>query len=400
MRILFLTPRLPHSHSLSGNQVVYQRMRHLIAKGHEVGLCSFISPGEQKYAGMLCPGLIEATQVPLPRWRSVAGPGNPGKEFRFFRDAAMRKQVGDSVRERKYAVVIAEFTAMGQYLVRNPHLPAVRRIVSCHESSTLHFRRLIKVLGLDLSALKAFHDYGRFRRVEFRIYRAADAVLALTPEDRYGLLNEKENLTAHVIPSGVDVQAFRPRPYVQKEHAIIFTGRYTGQQNRDAFRWFTQEVWPLLQVYQPDLRVVFVGRDPTADMYHYATRDPRIEIRPNVEDVRPYLARAKVFINPVRTGSGLRGKLLEAMAMGLPIVTTSIGSEGVPLYQAQNGFLADTPDIMARTLDLLLRDEALREMVGQNARILAETRFSWDYSTTLLEEVLADVVARRDFGGG
>ncbi|MFO1492825.1 MAG: glycosyltransferase [Kiritimatiellia bacterium] len=400
MRILFLTPRLPHSHSLSGNQVVYQRMRHLAARGHEVGLCSFITPAERKFAAHLCPGLIESTLVPLPRWRSVAGPVNPGKEFRYYRDAAMMRQVGASVGEGKYAVVIAEFTAMGQHLVRNPHLPAVRRIVSCHESSTLHFRRLIKVLGFTPAALKAVNDYSRYRRVEFRIYRAADAVLALTPEDRYGLLGEKDNLATHVIPSGVDVQAFRPRPDIAKEDSLVFTGRYTGQQNRDAFRWFTQEVWPLLQARQPKLRVVFVGRDPTAEMYHFSTRDPRIEIRPNVEDVRPYLARARAFINPVRTGSGLRGKLLEAMAMGLPVVTTSIGAEGVPVFQGQNGFLADTPAIMARTVDLLLQDDDLRTMTGRNARTLAETRFSWDYSTTLLEEVLADVVSRRDFGGG
>jgi glycosyltransferase involved in cell wall biosynthesis len=400
MRILFLTPRLPHAQSLSGNQVVYQRMRHLIAKGHEVGLCSFAAPAERKHADRLCDGLIETTLVPLPRFRNASGPANPGGEFRHYRAGAMMKQVGASVAARNYAVVIAEFTTMGQYLVRNPSLPAVRRIVSCHESSTLHFRRLLKVLGVTPAALKAANDYGRYRRVEFRIYRAADAVLALTPEDRNGLLAEKDSLTTHVIPSGVDVQAFRPRPDLPKEDVIVFTGRYTGEQNRDAFRWFTQEVWQILSERMPQLRVTFVGRDPTPEMYHLSTRDPRIEIRPNVDDVRPYLARAKVFINPVRTGSGLRGKLLEAMAMGLPVVTTSIGAEGVPIFQGENGFLADTPAIMARTLELLLQDDPLRTAVGNSARALAESRFSWDYSTSLLENVLKDVVSRREFGAG
>ena len=129
-------------------------------------------------------------------------------------------------------------------------------------------------------------------------------------------------------------------------------------------------------------------------MLDLARRDPRIVVTGWVEDIRPYLAKARVFVCPNRLGSGMRGKILQAMAAGVPVAATTVGAEGIPIQIGNTGFLADTPDILVQQVSLLLEDEKLRETIARNARAMVEERFSWDRGIDLLESVLHEVVGR------
>lgn len=299
------------------------------------------------------------------------------------------------VERNRYEVVVAEFGLMGQYLNRNPFMPAVRKVVSVHHCHTIAARQAVDLYGYSPRAFVAWLNYRRMRTFEFSMYHCADHMLVLTPEEKYGVLNYDPDLKISVIPSGVDTDFFQPPPEHGEEKALVFTGYYDDAPNREAVLWFCHAVWPRLRRKHPDLSFYVVGPSPPSAFKDIARRDPGVRITGWVDDIRPYLARAQVFVCPNRTGSGMRGKILQAMAMGTPVVATSLGAEGIPIEMGNTGFLADRPDILAQYIDLLLTDSVLRESIGKASRQMVVDRFAWDRSIILLEAVLQDAVAGR-----
>ena len=404
MRVLMLAPRLPHAQSYSGMQMVYQRMARLIERGHKVGLACFIDEQQDRaYIDRLHSGLheVEILREPflnmfLPGAFKTGRYSTPSSFFRY-QSSEMSQTVGRMVHDGGYDVAIAEFTAMGQFFYRNPHLPAVRRMISCHDSPTLGSRKQINIQGPGLGWGKQWLEYRHMRYLEFRLYHSVDRVLTLTNEERTALLEEDPTVRMTAVSPGLRSDTFVPMPEVGKEHTILITGRFSSEQTQYGALWFLRNVWPLVRRRDPEVKLYLVGRDPSPAMNHIAGRDPRIVVTGRVEDLRPYLARAKVYACPALSGSGVRGKVLEAMAMQLPVVSTLVGSEGIPIAQGNNGYLADNPAIMADLLYMLLHDPVQAARLGGNARRTIEQQFTWEQSMDLLEQVMRDVVSKRSY---
>ncbi len=397
MRILFLSPQLPHRRVRSGPAIVYQRIRRLTERGHEVGLACFVSEAEREFEAEVRGEVFRLLTRPRPvmrnpaqwLWRSLFGPPRP---FGQWRDVEMMRAVGDLVEEDRYAVAIAEFSVMGAYLVRNPWLPAVRTVISCHGCATVASQQRCDYLGYSPAGLFERVRRDRLRRYEFGLYRAVDRVLTLTPEERYQLLSFAPDLRTAVIPYGVDADYYRPPPDDAPRAGLVFTGYYADEQNRDAVYWFIESVWPRLRERHTGLTLTLVGPNPTPAMMSYAAKDPLIRVTGQVDDVREYLNRAAIFICPVRRGAGMRGKILEAMASGTPVVTTSLGAAGIPAQPGENCLLADDAEVMARQIELLLADPLLGRHLAANARRMVCERLSWDLTVRRLEETLHELV--------
>ncbi|MDO9542780.1 MAG: glycosyltransferase, partial [Kiritimatiellia bacterium] len=164
---------------------------------------------------------------------------------------------------------------------------------------------------------------------------------------------------------------------------------------------FTQKVlvarcWPQLKKTRPQRKCYIVGRGATSAIRDLARRDPQIVVTGEVRDIRPYLARARVSICPVRIGSGFRAKILEAMASGVPVVSTSLGAEGIPSGSGETLLLADTPGQMLKCIRLLLTDASLCAAMAAKARELVINRFAPENGRAALNRVIGDVVAGRD----
>jgi glycosyltransferase involved in cell wall biosynthesis len=226
------------------------------------------------------------------------------------------------------------------------------------------------------------------------MYRSADSVLVLTAQERFVLQRYDPHLRVNVIPCGVDTRYFRPAKDGTEE-CLLFTGHYESEPNRDAVLWFADRVWPIVKKQRPMLKFFVVGPGVVPEIRDLMKRDPSIVVTGEVEDVRPYMQKARVFLCPVRLGSGLRVKILEAMAAGVPVVSTTLGAEGIPLHTGENALLADTPELMAENILHLLEDEVLRSSIVRQARTLMEDRFAWDRGIDMLEDVLDGVVAGR-----
>lgn len=404
MKILFITPRLPHAHAYSGMQMVYQKMSRLIARGHEVGLICHIDPDlDGAYMGEVNPELqdMEIIKDPflnrvLPSSFSYGKYASPSSFFRYH-SSSMNQQIGETVARGRYDVVIAEFTAMGQYLHRNPFLPAVRKIISCHDSPTLGSRRRMDFMEASLKWGKQWLEYRHMRQMEFQLYRSMDRVLTLTDQERFDLLEEDSTLGITTVRPGISSKMFKPIADLPKEYCIIITARFSSDQSQYGCLWFLRTVWPILRGQDPNVKLYLVGRDPSAAMKRQAKRDDRIFITGGVQDLRPFLAKSKIYVCPILSGSGVRGKILEAMAMNLPVVSTSVGAEGIPVDQGSNAFIADSPEVMSGYISMLLQDQDKANLMGNLGRNSVEKYFNWDDSVDRLEQVLHEVVSKRSY---
>jgi glycosyltransferase involved in cell wall biosynthesis len=400
MRILFITTRLPHARVASGHVIVYERIRRLAQRGHEIGLAVFDDPSSADHAEEVRPLLREMEIVPRPAPHShlrgaldIAFSSVP-PYFYNFRSEEMMVRVGEMMERTGYHIAMAEFSAMGQYLFRNRRLSAVRKIISCHYSIATSYRKVADLMQYSARGIRSRLSLRGLLRYEVDMYRSVDKVLALTAQERFALQRYDPHLRVAVIPCGVDTKYFQPAKD-GVEDCILFTGHFEAEPNRDAVMWFAHRVWPELKRKWPSLQFYVVGPGASPEIRDLMRRDKAIIVTGEVEDLRPFMRKAKVFICPVRLGSGLRVKILEAMAAGVPVVSTSLGAEGIPLHTGDNGVLADTPQMMAESILLLLQDDTLRGSIARQARSLVEDRFAWDRGIDMLEDVFAEVVAGR-----
>lgn len=404
MKILILAPRLPHAHAYSGIQIVYQRMTRLMSRGHQVGLACFVDQEQDTpYLNQITPDLMEMEVMKdplvnrlLPSSFTSGRYSAPSSFFRYH-SQHMNRCVGEMVARSGYDVVMAEFTAMGQFFYQNPYLPAVRKIISCHDSPTLGSRKQMDLMNASLQWGKQWLEYQHMRQLELKLYHSADRVLTLTSQECFDLLEEDPTLGVTPVPPGLSSQVFKPMPDLPKEHCIIITARFSSEQSQYGCIWFLRSVWPLVRKRDPHVKLYLVGREPSSEMKRHASKDERIVITGGVQDLRPFLAKSKVYICPVLSGSGVRGKILEAMAMNLPVVTTSIAAEGIPVEQGNNAFIADAPEVMAGVIQLILDDPEKAADIGKRGRTTVEDYFNWERSIDRLEKVLQDVVSKRSY---
>jgi glycosyltransferase involved in cell wall biosynthesis len=195
-----------------------------------------------------------------------------------------------------------------------------------------------------------------------------------------------------IVPNGVDMDYYTApvSPLGAKEGPgasdLVFTAKMDFRPNVDAVLWFAQEVLPLIRRESPETRFWVVGKDPHPRLAVLAG-DPGIRLTGWVDDVRPYIAAAAVYLVPLRIGGGTRLKVLEAMAMGKAIVSTTLGCEGFDLVPGQELAIADTPAAFASTVLTLLRDPEHRARLGDAARRFAGARYDWRSIVPLLERV-------------
>jgi glycosyltransferase involved in cell wall biosynthesis len=401
MKILVIAPEFPHAGSISGHRIVYERVRRLLARGHEVGVACFRASAAdeqrvEEWGGRLSDVL----------WLPDTRTGHPGHvppwpwPLRRTDNPAIRRAVGDLVERSGYALLLVEFSSMAGAVYWNRYLPAVRRVMSVHECETVAARRRAELMGYGWAGLRERWRRDRLMTIEFELYRAFDLVLTLTPQEQYHLLQYAPDLRVRVVPSGVDTTFFRPAERPVPLDGIAFVGHFGHEQNRDAVRWFLKSVWPKVRDHHPGLLFYVIGPDPPPDIRDVSWSDPSVVVTGRVEDIRPYLHRSFVFVCPIRMGSGMRGRLLEAMACGVPVVATSAAVEGIPVQPGGTCLIADDSNIMAAHIELLLDDTVLRQRLATRARALVRERLSWertvDWLEAALREVMEEAAAPRD----
>ncbi|MDF7807948.1 glycosyltransferase family 4 protein [Pontiellaceae bacterium B12219] len=401
MKILFLANRLPHADVAGGHRLIHQRMKQLINHGHSVGLAAFVAEENEAFIPALQQELYEVKTLPLKKqylavrvFHDYISSAQPAIFWKNYSKSMMRL-VGDMVEQTRYDVVVAEFSEMGMYLYRNPYLSAVHKVVSCHRCLTTSFSKYMETAGVPWALrLKSASQVRVLERCEFEMYSAMDHILTLTAEDRFTLLHHAPQLPVSVIPPGIDFDYLDRETHVSApEPIIMMCGYFADKSNHDGAMWFLEEIWPLVKQKHPEARCQFVGAGANIELKRVAKKQETIQVIDRVDDLRPYREQAAIFVNPMRLGSGLRIKMLEAMATSLPVVSTALGAAGIRAQNGENCFIADTPELFAQSIDWLLTDKKLAHSMGQHARQLVKEHHDILNTSREFEKVLSEVVA-------
>lgn len=401
MKILIVPKEFPHSKVIGGPIIIYNRIKYLAKHGHDVGVVSFIHEKDRAYLPSIEPFLKEIELLPYPKkrgfWKKV-------KDWLFSdvppymcntKSLEMYKAVGKMVERTDYDIVIAEYTVMGQYLYKNEYLPdTAKRIISCHECYYNSRKRAWELNKWTKFGFKALLNQRKLKKYEFNMYRSSHRTLTLTLQERELLLSYASDLNISVVPHGVDVEFFKSSTKPDsKENSIMFLGNYPHEPNRDAINYFYDNCWQELKEKIPDIKFYVVGRFPTEEIIEMGKTDKNIIVTGTVDDVREYFEKAKVFICPVRMGTGFRGKILEAMAMGLPIVSSELGAHGIPIKNRENVIIAEEPSEIVNSITELLENAELFEKIRLNGRKLVEEKYAWEKGVETLEEVFQDTIS-------
>lgn len=400
MKILFTCKEFPHSKVVGGPIIIYNRLKHL-SRNHLVSLAAFFKETEKDYIPSVKSFCHDLQLVSFPSkrsplravWDYFTSP-IPHYFLRVHGSQKMTETIAQMVSKDRYDFVIAEYSVMGQFIHNNPLLPPVRRVISVHECYYLARRKAIQHTPFGPEKLKEVINLKGLKKYEFDMYKHADKVLTLTPEGKKELLEISPELDIAVVPHGVDVENFSFTESRGEDKSVVFVGNYLHYPNVDAVLFFHRDVWPELKLKIPKLKFYVVGNAPPPEIQKLS-QDLSIIITGRVDDVRPYLRKGQVFICPVRLGGGFRGKILEAMAIGRPIVSTSLGAEGIPDVHRKNIIIADNPEGFAQGILNLINNDSLYEKIRNNARKLAEDKFAWERGVEILEDVLEKMMDQK-----
>jgi len=397
MRVLFVTQLLPYPLDSGGKVRNYYLLRHLCRR-HEVTLASFVRTAEEAAGAQELRCFCEAVHtVPLRRSRPrdlwhLARSFASRQPFLVARDAspALARLLQRLHRERPFDVVHVSPLTMAPYALL---LPGPRRIVDCHDVMTGLAGRMAQALPWWLRPL-AHLETRRLSRYEPYVVSCVDRALAVSEPDRRSLQRlgaPTERLS--VVPIGIDSEA----PQIRREKGapphILHLGGLNYLPNLQGLRWFLRQVFPHVVECLPDCRLYVVGGAPPAEVVLEGLRDRRIAVTGHVPEVEPYVARASLLAVPLLSGSGMRVKILEAFARGLPVVTTTLGYEGIEATPGEHLLVADDPAAFAAAVVRLAEDAPLACRLTENARRLVKEKYDWRHVGEALDAAYDACVA-------
>jgi glycosyltransferase involved in cell wall biosynthesis len=377
---LVLSPETPYP-LVGGGALRTASLIQYLARTRPVDLILFRQPGAPDPAAQLPAGLIRRVSViqlpPTGRSQTARAVRNSARMVRGVpplvdRFAGFQREVLLAIGDVRYEIGLIEHSWCAPYWEQ--FAPACQRtVLDLHNiESTLHARCAAVEGPATAFAHRIFRDASlalertwlpRFSQVLTTSASDAGTALTIAP-------------TAHVAvyPNALP---WIPQPERADEEVAVFSGNMEYHPNVSAVRFFRNETWPLLRERWPALVWRLVGKNPSA-VSRFTSGDPRIEVTGEVADAVRELARARVAVVPLLAGSGTRFKILEAWSAGLPVVSTSIGAEGLPARDGENLLIADGGAGFATAVTRVLENENLRREVGQAGRIVLEREFTWD----------------------
>lgn len=263
-----------------------------------------------------------------------------------------------------------------------PHIP--NSIITVLDEHNIVANQIKTSLAVESNLLRKFYlrlQWHKTLRYEASVCSRLSRCLVCSDIDKATLLRLAATARVITIPNGVDLDYFGAlpdsQPRADKEDSIIFVGMLDYRPGTVAVHYFCERILPLLRVKFPRIRFYIVGNNPPKSLYKLARDNLNIVLTGWVPDVRPHVHRCKVFVVPLKSGSGTRLKILEAMAMGIPVVSTSLGAEGLRVTSWENIIIADTPEDFSAAVEMLLTNASLALRIRDNAARLVRDYYGW-----------------------
>ncbi|MCA9935690.1 MAG: glycosyltransferase [Anaerolineales bacterium] len=412
MRVLLLTQVLPYPPDSGPKIKTYYVLKYL-AEQHEVTLVSFVrdtdKPEYIAHLQELCHKVITVpiTRSPLRDLFFLGKSLLTGQPWMMLRDERpeMRAALADLVAATTpFDVVHADQLTMTQFALdaagQSSRQPFT--IFDAHNATWTISHRLAETVNPLLRPILRL-ETRRIQRYEGMLVERFDHTMVVIEQDRDNLLAgvaaERRAALAQrisVIPIAVDTRELQPVRRQPNSLNVMTLGSLNYPPNVDGIRWFVQEVFPLVQAQVPQVTLTIIGKSPPPDFVELAQQQPdTIDVTGYVPDLTPYMERAALMVVPVRAGSGMRVRLLEAFARAMPAVTTTIGLEGIEATHGREVLVADTAEAFAADVVRLLQDVALQDELAGNGRVLAETKYDWQVALRKMDAVFAQAKGAR-----
>jgi sugar transferase (PEP-CTERM/EpsH1 system associated) len=383
MRILVIAERIPGR--IGGNVRQFSFIREL-SQRHEFSVAGYAYPVDLHNLDALKPYVsrVEMVQLPVPvmedrsrlywqfnGWRHALLDPHP-KRGRYPLASKLREKINALLDGQPVDIIFVNQAYLARFL---PPTDAAT-ILDMQDILSEYERRAMLAKTRITHRFQAWLEWKKMQALERKAVRRFDVCVTISEEDRTRFLQLVPDARVAMITNGVDLDYFRPQPGFPKGANLVFVGSMHYTPNQDAVLYFYRDILPWVRQQRPDVHLYVVGWGPPQEILAL-NDDPHVTVTGFVEDVRPYVADSALAIVPLRFGSGVRNKILEAWAMAKPVVSTSLGAEGLAVRPGENILLADEPDQFARSILNLLDDRQQQTRLGQAGRQLVVREYSW-----------------------
>jgi glycosyltransferase involved in cell wall biosynthesis len=389
LRVLVVSPYLPSR--TAGGSVRIHGLVTSLAASCSVSILAFAQGADGNVA--VAPEIrkrCEAVVVVPNEYRGIAGRRKRALQLRSLLSprsfervvherAAFQVALDELCERMSFDVVHIEHCFMAHY--RFP--PTAARVL---DEQNVEYDIRSRTLAVIRPGARKVYDYLnhlKLRAEEQGSWRDVDACAVTSPRDLAMIRSAVPGARTAVVPNGVDTEFLSPGADRRVPGTILFFGTLSYYPNHDGLLFFLRDVMPMVRRLHPSARLEIVGASPPAELRRFEAAD--VTFTGFVDDVRPHLARASVVVAPLRIGGGTRLKILEAMAMAAPVVSTSLGAEGLAVTHGREVLLADTAETFAAEVVRVLRDDGLGIALGSAGRRLVETSYDWRASARALE---------------
>ncbi len=381
-KILFVTTRIPYP-PWEGHQIRTYNLLKRVCEEHEVTLVSFVrsdeNPEHAEHLRTICKS-VDLIKIPAdqgkPKLLTTILSGVVTKKpfvVRKYSAPEMEQKLQEVIEQDTPDLVHFDMLPLAQYLPLCGDIPT---ILNDHNVESLLVERRAEATSSIPEKVFFSNQAPKLEKFEEFATQNATEILACSQDDAEILSRMGNGKGIHIIANGVDIEQFIPSDDVQVDHnKIIFVGGMGWFPNKDGMNFFIKEAMPLICEQNPDASLTVVGKSDGLEIPDQLK--DKVSATGFVDDFRPLVHEAAVYILPLRVGSGTRLKLLEAMAMGKAIVSTRIGAEGVVLEDGENILMADTPQEIADAVIKLMRNKHLRDRLGKAAHEQAKNLYDW-----------------------
>jgi sugar transferase (PEP-CTERM/EpsH1 system associated) len=396
MKLLFLANRVPYP-PYRGDKLKIFNLARRLAGQHELHLLTFAqTPQDLTYKTELEKIFKEVHLVYLPKWKSAANCipalwSDIPFQVHYFQSEAMYEKLGEVLGQHAFDAIHVQHIRMSPYL---SHRKDLSRILDLPDAFSLYWERRKKVKRGALRAIFENMEQRRLLKWERESLGKYDLALTCSAED-LGYLEKTHHLdNLRLLPNGVDLQTFKAGGHdYSPNKTILFTGNMDYAPNIDAVVYFSQTILPLIRQKLPGAHFVIAGQRPVKKVSELACE--YITVTGFVKDLAEMYNSASIVVAPLRFGAGTQNKVLEAMAMGIPVVCSNIGFGGLGIQSGEGAIMQTEPEAFAKSVMDILSSAELRKHVGQAGMQVVKTRFDWDIIAKQLEGYFAEVAGKK-----
>lgn len=397
MKILWITPRLPEPPDSGGKMVTFNTLKYLALRGHRITLCPLVNENLKEASKL--EEFIDLKITPFSLEKSTGRftaiftifSTYPYVISKYWSQKAWKFMAG-ILSNGSYHLVHCDHLHMAGYGLRAMKEFKIPALLTSHNVEAVLWERVSQIGKNPVRKAYCKLQWLKMRSYEAQVIRGFSKCIMISPKDAEQMQKLNPAIDPVIVPPGVDTDYFKPLDVKEEPGSVIFVGTMDWLPNIDGVLWFYKRVWPRVKEGIPKAKLYIVGRRPAATIRRLAANRDVI-VTGWLEDIRPHMARSQVFIVPLRAGSGIRIKILNALAMEKAVVSTPLGCEGIKARNGKDILLAEKPGNFAKKVVWLLQDESKRKELGKAGVKLVKKYYRWEEAAERIEKVYQQVVS-------